>query len=75
MPYRRLAQGLLETWRVAERALLDVADGSAEAEELHAEITRLRNAYQHAIYDARATRLPEPPPFPESVPGPPEPTG
>ena len=75
MPYRRLAQELLETWRVAERALLDVADGSAEAEELHAEITRLRKAYQQTIEDAGATRLPGPPPFPESVPEPHEPTG
>jgi hypothetical protein len=32
MPYRRLAQELLEKWRVAERALLKAAEGSTEAE-------------------------------------------
>ena len=65
MPYQREAQVVLEMWRDIERQLTEVAEESAEAEELQADAARLRDEYQRLIAAAVEHHRPVPPPFPE----------
>ena len=62
MPYRTQALEVLARWRVVERALESVDDGTVEADALRAEAFRLRDEYQELILVAR-NDAPEPPPF------------
>ena len=56
MTYRQEAEKVLAVWRAAERAL-DVAEaGSTEAEELQAEVLRLRDRYHAVIAEAGEVR-------------------
>lgn len=64
MPYQKLAAEVLERWRAVERALTLATPGSAECQELEAEVARLRDEYQQLIKDAQAANRPEPPAFP-----------
>jgi hypothetical protein len=57
MTYRQEAEKVLAVWRAAERAL-DVAEaGSTEAEELQAEVLRLRDRYHALIAEAGQRRV------------------
>jgi hypothetical protein len=64
MPYQREAEVVLAAWRESERRLADAAPGSAEEEEIVADLARMRDEYQRLIQLARAVHRPEPPPFP-----------
>lgn len=64
MPYQREAEVVLAAWREAERKLADAASGSADEEEIVADLARMRDEYQRLIQRAREAHRPEPPPFP-----------
>lgn len=64
MPYQREAEVVLTVWREAERKLADAEPGSAEEEEIVADLARMRDEYQRLIQRAREAHRPEPPPFP-----------
>ena len=65
MPYRIVAERLLNEWRELERRRAATDADPAERERLAGEIARIRMEYQRAIESARREHLPEPPPFPE----------
>lgn len=67
MPYQTQASVVLQRWRAVEAALLDVAEGSPDAEALQSEALRLRDEYQELVERSRDAHKPEPPPFPESA--------
>lgn len=59
MTYRQEAEKVLAVWRAVERAL-DVAEaGSTEAEELQAEVLRLRDRYHALVAEAGQPRSDE----------------
>jgi hypothetical protein len=64
VPYQTRALEVLARWRVVERAIESVDDGTVEADALRAEAFRLRDEYQELILTARRNDAPEPPPFP-----------
>jgi hypothetical protein len=65
LPYQREAEVVLAIWRDLERRLEDLEDGTPEAEEIQADVLRLRNEYRRLIDEALAHHRPVPPPFPE----------
>ena len=69
MPYRDLAQAILEEWREAERRRASVPPDSVEAEQAIADMARLRDEYQRVVAAAQRAQRPEPPAFP-TVDGP-----
>jgi hypothetical protein len=64
VPYQTRALEVLAQWRAVERALAGVDAGTLEADDLRAEVFRLRDEYQELILAARRNDAPEPPPFP-----------
>ena len=64
VPYQQLAAGILDQWRAVERRLAEPGLDPDLAEELQAEVTRLRDEYQRLVLEARQAQRPEPPPFP-----------
>lgn len=46
MPHHSEAALVLDRWRDVERQLANVRPGSSDFDELHAEVTRLRDEYQ-----------------------------
>jgi len=61
MTYRQEAEAVLAVWRAVERALDLAEPGSTEAEELQAEVLRLRDRYRALFAEAGQAR-PEPSP-------------
>jgi hypothetical protein len=49
MTYRQEAETVLTSWREVERALQRATPGSPEADELQAEVLRLRDRYQALV--------------------------
>ena len=64
MPYRLRAAEILAEWRAAERELEATVPNTPAAEQLHAMMAKLRDAYQLEIALAVRAHAPVPPPFP-----------
>ncbi len=67
MPYRRLAQLVLEEWDAAQARLVAAVRGSAEERAAADDMARLLAEYEALIERARELDLPTPPPFPRDV--------
>ena len=62
MTYRQDAERVLAVWREIERALAEVAPASPEAEELQAEVLRLRDRYRALVEQAGQAHADDDPP-------------